>query len=128
VDLCDNAPYPIMGVGMPSCDVHTLDDVVYVPSFTKNLLFVSSMKDLKSESKFDDQQIIIKDCDPNLGRVLAKGITTASLYKLLVDSINHRDLVEDSDNSCELWHMRCGHLHYKTLLLLKEMVQGLSNF
>jgi transposase InsO family protein len=39
-----------------------------------------------------------------------------------------RALVHDNDNLCELWHKRLGHLHYGALSILKDMVQGLSNF
>jgi hypothetical protein len=37
-------------------------------------------------------------------------------------------LVHDSDNLCELWHKRMGHLHYRALSILREIVTGLPYF
>lgn len=39
-----------------------------------------------------------------------------------------RALVHDSDNLSELWHKRLGHLHYRAMSILKDIVQGLLNF
>jgi hypothetical protein len=36
--------------------------------------------------------------------------------------------MHDSDNKCELWHKRLGLEHYGAFPILKDMVQGLSNF
>jgi hypothetical protein len=93
---------------------------------TKNLLSVSVMIDLGCIVEFDDQQVIIQRRCPDLGQVLARGIQEGGLYRLLVDLV--RALVHDSDNLCKLWHKRLGHLHYKALPILKDMVQGLLDF
>jgi hypothetical protein len=37
-------------------------------------------------------------------------------------------LVHDSDNLCELWHRRLGHLHYRALSILRGIVTGLPEF
>jgi hypothetical protein len=34
----------------------------------------------------------------------------------------------DNDNLCKLWHRRMGHLHYKALPIMREIVTGLPNF
>jgi hypothetical protein len=49
-------------------------------------------------------------------------------YKLLANSIKHGALVHGSDKLCELWHKRFGHLHYRALPRLKDIVQGLLDF
>jgi hypothetical protein len=36
--------------------------------------------------------------------------------------------VHDCLKLCEIWYKRFDHLHYGLLLILKEMVQGLSDF
>ena len=38
----------------------------------------------------------------NLVKVLDKGVQEVGLYRLHVDSIEHGDLVHESDNLCEL--------------------------
>jgi hypothetical protein len=37
-------------------------------------------------------------------------------------------MVHDSDDLCELWHRRMGHLHHRALLALREIVTGLPEF
>jgi hypothetical protein len=49
-----------------------------------------------------------------------------SLYRLQGKPV--QALVHDSDNLCELWHRRMGHLHYKALPILREIVTGLPYF
>jgi hypothetical protein len=37
-------------------------------------------------------------------------------------------LVHNSDNQCDLWHRRLGHLHYKALSILRGIVTSLPEF
>jgi len=39
-----------------------------------------------------------------------------------------RALVHDSDDLCELWHRRMGHLHHRELPALREIVTSLPEF
>jgi hypothetical protein len=39
-----------------------------------------------------------------------------------------QDLVHDSDSLCELWHRRSGHLHYRSLPVLRRIVTSLPEF
>jgi len=48
--------------------------------------------------------------------------------KLLADLIKHGPLVHESGFLCVLNHKRFGHLHYGAIPLLKDMVQGMSDF
>jgi hypothetical protein len=54
------------------------------------------------------------------------GVREGNLYSLQVKSI--QALVHDSDNLCELWHKRMGHLHYMALSITREIVTDLPNF
>jgi hypothetical protein len=49
-----------------------------------------------------------------------------NLYKLKAQLA--RALVHDSDDLCELWHMRMGHLHQREIFALKEIVTSLLDF
>jgi hypothetical protein len=55
------------------------------------------------------------------------GVREGNLYRLKGKPI-HMNLVHDSDNFCELWNMRMGHLHYRALIILRDIVIGLPNF
>jgi hypothetical protein len=79
VELSDDATYLPTGMGsialcMPSGDVLQLDDVLYVPSLTKNLLSMSTMTNQRLMVKFDNQQVIIRDCNENPSQLFAKGM------------------------------------------------------
>jgi len=42
--------------------------------------------------------------------------------------MKHGALVHGSTKLCELWHKHLVHLHYKTLPILKNVVQGFLDF
>jgi hypothetical protein len=94
---------------------------LYVLGLTKNLLSVSLIINLEYLAEFDDQQILIQKRCSHIGQVLARGVNEGGLYPM-------RALVHDNDNLCEIWHKRLGNLHYETLPILKNMVQGFPNF
>jgi hypothetical protein len=48
--------------------------------------------------EFDDQQMIIRKHNLDLGRVLARGVHERGLYKLLADPMNHGALVYNSED------------------------------
>jgi hypothetical protein len=71
VKLGDNATFLVIETSlvsfrMPLGVVLQLDDVLYVPSLVKNLLSVLAMSYLRCVTGFDDQQVIIKDCNEDL--------------------------------------------------------------
>jgi hypothetical protein len=111
---------------MPSSHVLELSGVLYVHGLPNNLLSISIMKDLGCIVEFNDQQVILQRRCLDPGRVLVRGILEGGLYRVLVDQV--RALMHDSNNLCDLWHKRLGHLHYGVLSILKDMMQGLLNF
>jgi hypothetical protein len=48
------------------------------------------------------------------------------MYRLQGEPI--RALVHNSDNLCELWHKKMGHLHHRALPIQREIVIGLLEF
>ena len=69
VQLGDDTTYPIIGksyisFGMSSRDVIELHNVLLVHGLTKYLLSVSYLTYIKCITKFDDEQVIIKICNP----------------------------------------------------------------
>jgi hypothetical protein len=58
--------------------------------------------------------------------VVSIGVREENLYRL--EGKHIQALVHDNDNRCELWHKRMGHLHYKTLSILKDIVTSLLDF
>jgi hypothetical protein len=85
VELGDDATYLVTGMGsvsfnMPSGNVLDLDDVLFVPDLTKNLLSVSAWTELRFVVEFDDQQVIIGDYNEDPSQVLARGMREGGRY------------------------------------------------
>jgi hypothetical protein len=74
--------------------------------------------------EFDAHRVMIRDWT----HVVDKGVRVGGLYRLKDDQVKHGALVDSSDMKCELFHRCFGHLHYGALPLIKNMVQGLSDF
>jgi hypothetical protein len=91
---------------------------------TKNLLSVSCLTNLKCRAEFDDQEVIIKSRTLILVEFWPEELGRVAFTRLLADPMKQRALLTNSDNLCELWHKRFGHLNYGSLPLLKDMVVG----
>ena len=59
-----------------------------------------------------------KNSSMNMAKVI--GVREESLYHL--STLPAQDLVHDSTNINELWHIRLAHLNYQALLALRNMV------
>jgi hypothetical protein len=92
----------------------------------KNLLLVSVMEDKRYAVEFKNQQVLLRSKESRLDTTQVIGVRECNLYKLQGKHV--RALVHDSDNLCELWYKRMGHLHHKALPILREIVIGLSKF
>jgi hypothetical protein len=75
---------------------------------------------------FQIKNVIIcpKKSSPDTTMVIE--VREGNLYRLKGKLV--QDLVHDSDNLCELWHKRLGHLHYRALPILRGIVTGLPEF
>jgi hypothetical protein len=59
---------------MPLGDVLKQDDVLYVLGLMKSLISVACMIDLKCMVEFDSQQVVIRDNNHELSKVLDRGV------------------------------------------------------
>jgi hypothetical protein len=101
--------------------------VLYVPRLKKNLLSVLVMEDRGFVVTFKKRQVLIRPKGTSPYTTTSIGVREGMLYKLKGKPIE-TTLVHDSDNLCELWHRRMGHLHYKALSILREIVISLLDF
>jgi hypothetical protein len=117
VELGDDAKYAVKGEGTitfqlesgGSFDAH---DVLYIPGLKKNFLSVLAMEDRGFFCYFSEREgthTSRESYSPNNTVVI--GVREGTLYRLHGKHV--QDLVHDSDNLCELWHRRLGHLHYR---------------
>jgi hypothetical protein len=90
------------------------------------LLSVLVMENKGYAMEFKNEQVLTrsKESSPNIAQVIR--VREGNLYRLEGEPV--RALLHNSDNLCELWHKRMGHLHHKALPILKEKLTGLPEF
>jgi hypothetical protein len=132
VDLSDDAKYAVKEERTILCHIESgcsfeAKDMLYVPGLRKNFLSISVMKDKGFVVTFKKGKVLIHPKGDSLDTIMRIGVREDKLYELKGNSV-YTTLVHDSDNLCEIWHMRMGHFHYRALLILTYISIGLSNF
>lgn len=103
-----------------------LQDVMFVPSLSHNLLSIGQLMISGYSILFDDGVCIIKD--KKSGQITAKvSMAKNKMFPLEVSMIENYAMIANGDSETQLWHLRYGHLNINGLKLLreKEMVFGL---
>ena len=95
-----------------------IEDILYVPGLTKNLISVVIMEDKGHRVISMEKKALLWPKDTELSSTIVIGIK-GGLYKVLE---HVQALVHNTVSSCELCHRRFGHLHFKALLGLQKMV------
>ena len=99
-----------------------LQDVLYVPKLSHNLLSVSKASEAGKATKFDNSGCEIRNRN---GKMIAFGTRVGNLYYLeYCQNKEQLNMVEEESKE-RLWHCRYGHLGEKTLkkLAKEELIQ-----
>lgn len=123
VELGDDASYEIKGIGsvtfhLKSGIILHINDVLYVPGLTKNLISVGVLEDKGHKVLFMEKKAHLWLKDKELSSAIVIGLKEGGLYKVpeLAQALVHSTII-----SCELWHRIFGHLHFKALPRLQKM-------
>jgi len=103
-----------------------LEDVMFVPSLSHNLLSIGQLMISGYSIFFDDGVCTIKNKKSE--KIIAKvPMANNKMFPLEVSMVERCTMVASGDNETRLWHLRYGHLNVNGLKLLsqKEMVFGL---
>jgi hypothetical protein len=128
VDIRDDKCYKIEGVGSISfileygARLH-VDEVLYVRGLKKNLLSVATLEDKGYWVIFKDRKELLLAKGSHLSTTKPIGTRSGGLYVVSGQSVHELD--HDVTRSSELRHKRLGHLHYKALPYLQNMVCGM---
>jgi hypothetical protein len=130
VELGDDKCYKIEGVGSISFRMESgarlhVDEVLYVLGLKKNLLSVVTLEDKGYWVIFKDNKALLWDKGSHLSTSEPIGTRSGGLHVMsrqLIQAFTH-----DATSSSKLWHKRIGHLHYKALLDLHNMVCGMPS-
>jgi len=76
-------------VKLPYGQVKQINNVLYVPSIKKNLIYVSTIDDNDLKVEFLKSQCVIKDVQDHY-RIIATGTRIGGLYKLDVTKNSHQ--------------------------------------
>jgi hypothetical protein len=125
--LGDDVSYEIKGIGSVTFHLQSgiilhINDVLYVPGLTKNLISVGVLEDHGHKVLFMEKKAHLWLKDTDLSSAIVIGHKEGGLYKVPELA---QALVHSTVNTCELWHRRFDHLHFKALPGLQKMVSGM---
>jgi hypothetical protein len=131
VELTDNTTYLILGIGstsfqLDSGNVLSVDEILSVPRLTKNLLYFLVLEDKGFRVIFMENKALLWPKHEDLNSASVIGVREGGLYKVPVKLI--QAMIHDMVSPCELWHTILGHLHFKVLPGLQNMVKGMPMF
>jgi hypothetical protein len=131
LELGDNSKYVVKGVGTTLFQLNSgnplkMSEVLYIPRLKKNLLSISSLEDRGYAVDFVDGKVLSWINGLSLDSEEVIGTHDENLCKMTGHPT--QALVHDSENICEFWHRKSGHLHYQALPVLRKMVTGLPDF
>jgi hypothetical protein len=130
VELGDEKCYKIEGVGSISFRLEYearlhVDEVLYVPGIRKNLLSVATLENKGYWVIFKNRKALMRAKGSHLSTAEPIGSHRGGIYVVTGQSVHA--LAHNATSSSELWHRRLGHLYYKALQDLQNMVRGVPS-
>eukprot|EP00253_Pinus_taeda_P014589 PITA_14589 len=127
IELGDNKCYPVKAIGSTSLELQSggnihLNNILYVAGLKKKLLSISCLEDKGNRVSFVDGKVLVWDKGSNINEARVIGVCKGTLYRLytpLAQALFHLEV-----SPFELWHRRYGHLHYKIVPSMSQMVNG----
>jgi hypothetical protein len=96
---------------------------VIKPGLKKNLLSISSFDEKGFGISFIDGEVLMWPRGKSIDDVVVIGVQEGGIYKLKGHS--NSSLVHSTVTPSELWHRTFSHIHYRALLIVRNMVTGL---
>lgn len=102
-----------------------LKNILNVLGLKKNLLSISCLEDKGKMIGFVDEKILVWGKNSRIGKARVIRVREGSLYRVITPS--PQDLVHMEISPIELWHQRYGHLHYRVIPTLSQLVHGIPD-
>ena len=105
------------------CNI-TLNEVLYVPNMTKNLLSVASITKNGFKLEFGRNDCVVTT---QSGKAIARAVKENNLYRLDTNGKLYANIAVTRKDDVELWHQRLGHIGINNInkLVNNNMVTGL---
>jgi hypothetical protein len=109
----------VEAVGSLTLELHTgfhlhLNNVLYVPTLSRNLISVSCLDDNMFECKFGNKQFVLNYCNKDVGLGVRRGklyMLSMNDYVLHVSNVSNVEKKwKGTSTSSKLWHCRLGHI------------------
>jgi hypothetical protein len=109
----------VEAVGSLTLELHTgfhlhLNNVLYVPTLSRNLISVSCLDDNMFECKFGNKQFVLNYCNNDVGLGVRRGklyMLSMNDYVLHVSNVSNVEKKwKGTSTSSKLWHCRLGHI------------------
>jgi hypothetical protein len=131
VELGDDGTYEIKGFGYSSFNFQSgnifhINEILYVPGLKKNLISIPVLESKGYSVDFSKGKALLWPSNEDINTDITIGTCESGLYKIsgqVVQALSHETV-----NSCELWHIRLGHLNYNALPCLQKMVKCMPIF
>lgn len=106
-------------------DHYNLNDALYVPELSTNLMSVGKITDHGYTVVFQKDQALLKDSS---GKTVLKAKRNNELYYIEFDEIEKANAVEGNDTNIMRWHKKLGHLNESDLKAASrnEFIKGLE--
>jgi hypothetical protein len=97
-----------------------MKDVLYVPGFRKNIIYIYVLDKKGFWVAFVDGKVLMWSKEKTTEDAVVIGIEEGGLYKLK----GHLDaaLLNSIVSPCEIWHRRLAHINYKSLPYVSKVV------
>jgi len=130
VELGDNKNYAVRGLGSTSLQLDNgsklhLHNIRYVLGLKKNLLSIYFLEDKGERISFVDGKVLVLGMNASIDKARVSGVSEGSLYQVITPS--PQDQVHMEISLVELWHRRYGHLYYRVIPTLSQLVHGIPN-
>jgi hypothetical protein len=131
VTLGHDYQYPIKGVGESNYKLDSgtpmkMKDVLYVPSLTNNLIYISALDNKGFRFAFIDGEFLMWPKGKTIKDAIVIGPEEGGHYKLKGHS--KVALTHSIEIPCELGHKRLAHINKKALPYVSKEVIGLPEF
>lgn len=116
----------VVSVSTPTGERRQLHDVQFVPSLAHNLISVGQLLTRGYSVVFDKDVCIISNKLTG-SRVVSIQKTRNNMFPLDVCSVGRLNVAVKGLSSAELWHLRLGHLNYRSLqsMVCKNLIIGM---
>jgi len=130
VEFGNNKGYDVRGLGSTPLKLENgaklhLNNILYVLGLKMNFLSISCLEDKEDRVSFVDGSVLVWGKYSSIDKARVIGVHGGSLYRVI--TLSPQPLSHMEINSIELWNKRYGHLHYKAIPTLNQLVHGIPN-